>query len=793
MKIRNVSCRQFAGVRNQNVAFTDGINVVFGNNESGKSTLVNLLSRTLFQDAKLNKSRKSDKEFSELYFPSKKKNGIAGDFVDGTVEFETSDGQYALYKEWGTQGRVQLSTPDGEFRDPGKINELMKDVLVYGEGVYTDLLMTSQQNMNTSLQTLLDASQKTETKQEITELLSQAFVESDGISMDVIEQAIAKKVEEIGGKHWDFDRDMPVFNRSGRWSKDRGQILNAYYQMEDAHIVLQELSRREKEADRTSRNYLDKDAEVVTAREACDRFSSFVHQLMIQNERRKTVERLDKELQKINDVLSRWPDLKEKLEKAKQLKTERNNRLIRDMWQTVNALQTELSDEDVKNAALQAADRVEIAIVEKAQREIAMLENQLCGMNLKALIHMMGNHEIELVSLRTGKKLELDGDLASITEAVQVIIPGVMEMTLTAANVDVDQINERTAQCKEAIKVIFEKYEVETLEELHVHTQKVQDAKAKVERVNMKMARALGDLTLEQLKELVEKTEAVDRTKEQIESDVYMLTRGLDLTTFMTRTETVMDGFVQEYGSANDLKAKAFDLSMELLKAKETVSASEVIPSEYRGIADPQRHLETLQMQLKNKTALREQALTEKTASLSRFEDYKDAHPEACRETVEKAQEAFEETKSLLHHWRHIQEVFNKQKECLQANPMDDIAKHFNHYLDVISSNHVSSEFPDSDKLNMNIYSNDRLLSYQKLSEGTKDTVALAFRLAVLDHLFPNGDGIIVFDDPFTDMDSQRTAQACELLKECAKKHQVIFLTCKEEYLDLLSGNIIQF
>ena len=111
----------------------------------------------------------------------------------------------------------------------------------------------------------------------------------------------------------------------------------------------------------------------------------------------------------------------------------------------------------------------------------------------------------------------------------------------------------------------------------------------------------------------------------------------------------------------------------------------------------------------------------------------------------------------------------------------------------MISSDHVSSEFPDSDKLNMNIYSNDRLLSYHKLSEGTKDTVALAFRLAVLDHLFPDGDGIIVFDDPFTDMDSQRTAQACELLKECAKKHQVIFLTCKEEYLDLLSGNIIQF
>ena len=38
------------------------ITAVIGKNESGKSTLVNLLSRTLFQDAKLSKNRKSDKE-----------------------------------------------------------------------------------------------------------------------------------------------------------------------------------------------------------------------------------------------------------------------------------------------------------------------------------------------------------------------------------------------------------------------------------------------------------------------------------------------------------------------------------------------------------------------------------------------------------------------------------------------------------------------------------------------------------------------------------------------------------
>ena len=146
---------------------------------------------------------------------------------------------------------------------------------------------------------------------------------------------------------------------------------------------------------------------------------------------------------------------------------------------------------------------------------------------------------------------------------------------------------------------------------------------------------------------------------------------------------------------------------------------------------------------------------------------------------------------SWLNHWLHIAEVFKDQKENIHDNPMQDIADRFAHYLSIISGGRVSSEFPEADKLNMNIYIENNLLAYNKLSEGTKETVSLAFRLAVLDHLFPEGGGVIVFDDPFTDMDADRTAQSCELIKECANRHQVIFLTCKEDYLDMLGGKNI--
>lgn len=88
----------------------------------------------------------------------------------------------------------------------------------------------------------------------------------------------------------------------------------------------------------------------------------------------------------------------------------------------------------------------------------------------------------------------------------------------------------------------------------------------------------------------------------------------------------------------------------------------------------------------------------------------------------------------------------------------------------------------------MSIYSEDHLMDYGKLSKGTKETVSLAFRLAVPDHLFPEGGGVIVFEPHLTTWMWIARQDSCELIKECVKRHQVIFLACKEEYSSLLGG-----
>lgn len=790
MKITNVSCEQFAGVRDLDIPLKDGINVIYGKNESGKSTLVNLISRTFFQSVKKDERTEKGKAFKSFFTVPKRGSSVNIDSIDGKITFETEKGTYTLIKEWGADRRCTLKAPDGVLRDNESVENVLKEAMSYGEGVYANMLLSSQKNADASLQTILDSSRSNETKSEIVDAVSKAFIESAGVSVDAVEQAIQTKIDDIAGKHWDFEHEAPEKNK--RWGRDKGEILEAYYALEDANAVFEAIYELEDNVAKATEDYDKQEEAFRAAEEKLSRFQTYKSLLTARSDERENIDRLKNDIAKAKDVLSKWPSMVSDLEKADALKRELEDRETYDIYSAAKVSQDMIMEGKKNLSSMLCPEEKELLEVDRAERCEMKLASMLRGMNLNATVRMLGGNHIEIRSIRTGEEIPVS-DTVAITEAVRLTIPDVMEMELAPANVNVADIKAQMDAQRSTINSIFTKYKVQSLEELEKLRRDAEQIQKKISYAESELKTRLGRFTFfEEAETAVKKISSMPRDKEKIEADIKTVCGPKKIDIFMAAVENSVEIYKRDYTGIPELNAKILALQTALNKAEEKASSAQDIPEEFNSITDPEAHLHTLEDAYGMAKKSWQTALEAKTSAKGDLNAKNDSLTSDPIDDLEKAERDFCEKKALLKHWLHIREVFEKEKEKIRDNPFVDLAENFALCLDIITDGRVVSEFPEANKLNMKLYSADRLVDYGKLSEGTKETVSLAFRMAVLDHLFPEGGGITVLDDPFANMDAERTAQAVELIKDCAKRHQVIFLTCKEEYRSMLGGNFIE-
>ena len=147
---------------------------------------------------------------------------------------------------------------------------------------------------------------------------------------------------------------------------------------------------------------------------------------------------------------------------------------------------------------------------------------------------------------------------------------------------------------------------------------------------------------------------------------------------------------------------------------------------------------------------------------------------------IEECKRDLEAAKTEGKRWADIKEKFAAVKAESSKIDVSSLSTNFIMYMQKLTDNSISVEdFNDRLSIKMNSGSNQLIESI--LSYGTRETIELAFRLAMLDELYPRGGGFAVFDDAFVNMDPDRTDRACDLIKEFSKKNQVIFVTCHPE------------
>ncbi len=795
MKIRRVECDQFAGVQGRELAFDNGLNLVVGDNESGKSTMVDLIYQILFKDVKLD--GRSDSDFIEKYFP-KKVSGPQGDVIDGVLVFETSNGTYKLRKEWEKgEGSCRLTLPDGtSIKGDLAIKEVLAGELKHRAGVYNEIVFASQKRNQIAVESIMRVLSKkvdslSETRADLADTLTQVSLETGGVSLEKIEKTLRETMRNLDGR-WDRDADTPEggarrASYKNAWNMGAGLIVKAYYEMDRVRDLQTQAEEAERavEAEKAEIRELQKKKKgIETEKAGFQKYRGMLGQRSLLS---KTIKDQEEKMAEQEGVLKKWPGLSADIIKAGELRTKREQAAAHELYVRAKTAWQEYNDRKTEFEKLKEVDATDLKRLRELLTEKQKEESKLAGINLVAGIKQLGTVPIEVKSASRGNALEVvDGEI-NITEAVDITVPGVLEMQLRPQGVDVEAVQVSIRQTESEIEVIYEKYGIRDMDKLQALAEAYWAARQDVERLELTLEKILGDNTWEDVKNANDAALAEVGTTSEIDRQIADLCGCKSVDAFIGGLEATLRGYEEKYGDIEKLRDAIDKEKKEKDTNQAKLDSMDEIPEQFRGIEDPDQYDGELQAKIDDydsqignhdkKLREIERNLGEKSA-----EEYSD-------ELQEKKAE-WENRKAEYEHWMHIYHVFCRLKEQTVGNPVEDIAEKFGAYLDVITEGGLELNAMD-EQMSVKLASGMHALTYDILSAGTKDTISLAFRLAMLEHLYPEGDGLAVFDDPFTDMDPKRVSQSCRLIQKFAENNQVIFITCDEKYKKLMKGNVI--
>ena len=791
MNIKTIKTRQFAGIKNKEVELEPGLNILVGNNETGKSTLIELIYQMLYRNSKL--SKREDKDFFEKYIPSNDK----GDVVDGTLVFTTSEGEYTLNKKWGVVSECELVDSDGNITaNEEKIREVVAAELIYKQGLYDDVVFVSQNNKLNVVEHILNKlDKKAAVKQDLVSIIAaEGMTSTEGISPEDIEKIIQSKLDALSG-HWDFVMDGPEKRRGieNPWAKDVGIILKSYYQLAELEEKLRKGEMVEKaiEADNIKIHEAKKKFEEHSAEKY--EYEKYAEILATYKSGMKLRQEYKIKQEEINRDLISYPELIKSYEKAVELDVLLKAEKIINSYRSIEGMKNKLSEARALVDGKMKVDADDERRLTEAETAIIGLNARLSNLDLAASIKKLGTADIIVKSVATGKNIDISTGNFDINETVEITIPGIMNLIITARGVDVEEIKKQLAEATAGYNAILNKYKVLNIKELRAKKEEYAELLKRFEFVNEEYNRLTTGVELSKLEleynEVKGKEEQFTGLNEKIEE----LCKSEPITSFIAKQEQKIEIIRDKYGkddTVNAMKSCLSKVEIEIGKLDSIEDDAANIPEKYLKLTDLDEYKSYLNSNIDNANHNIKEA-----EAVLREDERKlgDVALDDLRIYIDDAALELQRHKDEYERWKHILEVLENTREIMAGeSTMPDVKERFARYLSVITEGRIVLQSMD-DNMDINIYSGNNPIKYAILSEGTKDTIALAFRLAILEHLFPEGGGLVVFDDPFTEMDESRTRQACKLVQKFADTgNQVIFVTCDNKYRQLLSGKLIE-
>ena len=800
MIVKSVKCNNFAGIIDKEINFDSGLNIIIGDNEAGKSTVIELMYHILYQNAKM---LKKDEGFKLNYFTSSVKHGYVSQ-IDGTLTFHTKNGEFVLKKQWdGGKGKASISYKDIFITTDDVVKEIVDKELVYGKGIFDEIVFPSQRRKGTIIQDLFPHKKrgKNDYKTDIVSAVNKAVMNLGGIPIDLIEDKILKIIEKYG-ERWDIHNEEPEGGECSRglWNKwavaksaaaDRGEkavVLRAYYDYKEAEMDYDSYKSCCQSFDEYKNELKKIDIEIDNLKGRIEQYRSIKSSLDQSMQFHDIIKETESLIAKYDQDILDWSETSEAIKELRVARNSLSYKKMCDKYQQVSSIDMEVASlvsdlSDIKYISEELLDEIEEKI-----RLLSILQDKCMGISFNANISNGDKSGITVRNTIDGKMIVADGNTYHIKGPVTININTETAISLYPENIDVHDVKSQINNIIEYLNENAPGLTLKDVQNLRNKNKKYCDIQSKIEMLNNKKVLCLENNTWEEL------AESYNNPPDKILTDVELeyLNDKYNNKSFeivIKEAEVKMNTFVNIYGSIQSLRDKIKDNQMIINAYREKLKMLDSIPEIFKGISNSQeyeKNLYDLYAELNNK---RDDIRDSMRWDMETIDKGKSGcYDEALKASKERYIKVLNEYKS----WRYIYDVYRQTRDEVQGIPMQDVADNFRKYLSEISSGRLNL-VSVSDDMEIALNSNDHAMRYELLSEGTKNTVALAFRLALLEHLYPDGGGLAIFDDPFTDMDKNRATMACNMVKEFAKKNQVIFITCDSKYKKMLGGNIIKF
>lgn len=146
-------------------------------------------------------------------------------------------------------------------------------------------------------------------------------------------------------------------------------------------------------------------------------------------------------------------------------------------------------------------------------------------------------------------------------------------------------------------------------------------------------------------------------------------------------------------------------------------------------------------------------------------------------EKLEERKEELAETALKLRHLEKTANLLREAKEEFTAEYMEPIHTAFGKYLGMIAGE-IGLKYRFDANSRLTIEESGAQRETRFFSAGYRDLMGICMRMALVDAMYKGEKPFIIMDDPFVNLDDNKTEGAMEFLEKVSEEYPIIYFTC---------------